>query len=216
MKVAVLGGGVAGLTAAHELSERGFDVVVLEARDIPGGKARSLPVPGSGAGGRKDLPGEHGFRFFPGFYQHLPDTLRRIPYGNNRQGVFDNLVSTQRELLGVPGGKPIIMVPQFPRSLAELKVLLATPVAMNQLNITDDDMEFFAGRLWRILTSCWERRVQEYERVGWWEFIGAAERSKAYQDCLGIGLTRTLVACKAEIGSTKTIGDIGVQLIFNM
>src|SRR5918996_5800840 len=81
MKVAILGGGVAGLTAAHELSERGFEVVVLEARDIPGGKARSLPVPGSGADGRKDLPAEHGFRFFPGFYQHLPDTMRRIPDG---------------------------------------------------------------------------------------------------------------------------------------
>ena len=81
MKVAVLGGGVAGLTAAHELSERGFDVVVLEARDIPGGKARSLPVPDSGTGDRKDLPAEHGFRFFPGFYQHLPDTMRRIPDG---------------------------------------------------------------------------------------------------------------------------------------
>ena len=45
-RVAILGGGVAGLTAAHELAERGFEVVVLEARDIPGGKARSLPVPG--------------------------------------------------------------------------------------------------------------------------------------------------------------------------
>src|ERR671916_696962 len=56
-RVAILGGGVAGLTAAHELAERGFEVVVLEARDIPGGKARSLPVPGSGTGGRKDLTG---------------------------------------------------------------------------------------------------------------------------------------------------------------
>ena len=32
--VAVLGGGVAGLTAAHELAERGFAVTVYEARDL--------------------------------------------------------------------------------------------------------------------------------------------------------------------------------------
>ena len=38
----VLGGGVAGLTAAHELAERGFRVVVLERRPSVGGKARSL------------------------------------------------------------------------------------------------------------------------------------------------------------------------------
>ena len=34
--VIVIGGGVAGMSAAHELAERGFDVVVLEARPIPG------------------------------------------------------------------------------------------------------------------------------------------------------------------------------------
>src|ERR687891_297022 len=101
MKVAILGGGVAGLTAAHELAERGFEVVVLEARDIPGGKARSLPVPGSGAGGRSDLPAEHGFRFFPGFYQHLPDTMRRIPDGGGT--VLDNLTGATRILLAQAG-----------------------------------------------------------------------------------------------------------------
>ena len=31
-KVIILGGGVAGMSAAHELIERGFEVVVLERR----------------------------------------------------------------------------------------------------------------------------------------------------------------------------------------
>jgi uncharacterized protein with NAD-binding domain and iron-sulfur cluster len=64
--VAVLGGGMAGLAVAHELAERGFDVTVYEPKAL-GGKARSIPVPGTSGGGRRDLPGEHGFRFFPGF-----------------------------------------------------------------------------------------------------------------------------------------------------
>ena len=51
-KVAVLGGGMAGLAAAHELAERGFSVTVYERRAL-GGKARSMPVPGTGkASGR--------------------------------------------------------------------------------------------------------------------------------------------------------------------
>jgi hypothetical protein len=91
-KVIVLGGGVAGLTAAHELVERGFNVEVYERQVQCGGKARSITKDGSGASGRRDLPGEHGFRFFPGFYQHIPDTMRRIPYGTNANGVLDNLV----------------------------------------------------------------------------------------------------------------------------
>ena len=37
-KVAVLGAGVAGLTAAHELADRGFEVHVYERREIPGGR----------------------------------------------------------------------------------------------------------------------------------------------------------------------------------
>ena len=40
--VYVLGGGVAGLSTAHELAERGFTVVVFEHHDICGGKARSM------------------------------------------------------------------------------------------------------------------------------------------------------------------------------
>src|SRR6476660_4046566 len=90
--VAILGGGVAGLSAAHELAERGFDVTVYERKSICGGKARSLSIEGTGVAGRKDLPGEHGFRFFPGFYRHLPDTMQRIPYEHG--SVADNLVTS--------------------------------------------------------------------------------------------------------------------------
>src|ERR1700723_2255918 len=61
--VAVLGGGVGGLSAAHELIERGFHVEVYESKPVMGGKARSIPVAGSGTGGRRDLPGEPGFRW---------------------------------------------------------------------------------------------------------------------------------------------------------
>src|SRR5215203_6883624 len=104
-RVIILGGGVGGMSAAHELAERDFDVTVYETRPIAGGKARSVSVPGSGTGGRRDLPGEHGFRFFPGFYRHLPDTMRRIPFAGNRDGVAGNLVAATRALLAQAGGR---------------------------------------------------------------------------------------------------------------
>ena len=91
-RVAVLGGGMAGLAAAHELVERGFQRRRLRAQGArrqgaqhPGGRA---PPPA----GASALPGEHGFRFFPGFYHHVPDSMRRIPFQGNANGVWDNLV----------------------------------------------------------------------------------------------------------------------------
>src|SRR5512133_2659078 len=117
-RVAVLGGGVAGLTAAHELAERGFEVTVYEARDRLGGKARSLPVPGSGSGGRADLPAEHGFRFFPGFYRHVPDTMKRIPGPRPGHHVFDELVAADRMMLARENGaNELITAAHAPASL---------------------------------------------------------------------------------------------------
>ncbi len=47
--VIVLGGGAAGLSAARTAADAGSSVVVLEARAQPGGRMRTLAVPGVGA-----------------------------------------------------------------------------------------------------------------------------------------------------------------------
>ena len=39
--VSVFGGGIAGLTVAHELIEKGFDVTIYEKDDSLGGMAKS-------------------------------------------------------------------------------------------------------------------------------------------------------------------------------
>src|SRR5215203_3728245 len=113
-RVIILGGGVGGMSAAHELAERNFEVTVYETRPIAGGKARSMGMPGSGTGGRRDLPGEHGFRFFPGFYRHLPDTMRRIPIAGQPDGVLANLVPARQVQIARAGGFEIVSPAHFP------------------------------------------------------------------------------------------------------
>jgi uncharacterized protein with NAD-binding domain and iron-sulfur cluster len=215
--VIVLGGGVAGLSAAHELAERDFEVTVYETRSTPGGKARSMPVPGSGTGQRRDLPGEHGFRFFPGFYRHLPDTMKRIPYRGRRGGVFANLVAASRVQIARAGGAEIVAPAHFPSSLRELDLAFRTLRAYaGDVGISPAEQLYFINRLLLLLTSCEKRRFAEYENQSWWDFAGAGSRSDAYGKFLADGLTRSLVAAKALEMSARTGGYILLQLLFDL
>jgi len=228
-KVIILGGGIGGMSAAHELIERGFDVEVFERKPIVGGKARSLPavrpfvgVPpfaragATESGSAAPLPGEHGFRFFPGFYKHVVDTMARIPYKGG--WVSENLVAAP-EVKIASFDRPSYLLPaEFPRNPADLKVDVFSVVAMlSGLGGVDmSDGMFFATKVWQFLTSCAERRLGEYERVNWWDFIEADTRSAAYQKYFGDGITRSLVAAKARRASARTIGDIFVQIVFSI
>jgi len=198
-RVIILGGGVGGMSAAHELAERDFDVTVYETRPIAGGKARSVSVPGSGTGGRRDLPGEHGFRFFPGFYRHLPDTMRRIPIEGRRDGVFGNLVSASEVQIARDGGSEIVSPAHFPASLRDLDLAFRTLFTYaTDVGIPVEEQFHFADRLLLLLTGCEERRFAEYENQSWWSFSGAESRSPHYRKFLADGLTRSLVAAKAR------------------
>jgi uncharacterized protein with NAD-binding domain and iron-sulfur cluster len=214
--VAVLGGGVGGLSAAHELAERGFDVTVYEARQEFGGKARSMPVPGSGTGGRADLPAEHGFRFFPGFYRHLPDTMGRIPHGGRTAA--DHLVAATRILLAQAGGRDeLVSAAHAPSSFEDLSVIVRFAWEFGTgAGIPPHELALFVERLLTLLTSCDERRYEQWENTSWWDYIGAEHRTAAFGKFLADGLTRTLVAARAREISARTGGLILCQLLFDL
>ncbi len=204
--VAVLGGGVGGLSAAQELAERDFDVAVYEANPRFGGKARSMPGPDRGVG--PPLPAEHGFRFFPGFYRHLTDTMARIPYGDGT--VTDNLVSATQMLSAVSDGEPRRLDIDTPTSLGEWRDSLESVFGDDQ--VPADETAFFVNRLLQVLTSCRARREDELESTTWWEFIEAERMSPAYRKLLGYGLTQSLVAMRPQVSSARTIARIYLQI----
>jgi uncharacterized protein with NAD-binding domain and iron-sulfur cluster len=219
-EVAVLGGGMAGLAAAHELIERGFKVTVYERKAL-GGKARSIPVPGTAAGGRRALPGEHGFRFFPGFYHHIPDSMRRTPFPGNPDGVWNNF----RDAMGTRSARAngradaqLFGAVPDPAEMGRpggLQRLLVEEV-LKQQGVPPHEAEYFANRVMVFLTSCDERRYGQWEHTSWWDYVGAASRSAEYQKVIARGLTRTLVAAKETVASTRTIGNMAEAFVMNI
>ncbi|UCZ91670.1 FAD-dependent oxidoreductase [Gordonia sp. WA4-43] len=218
--VAIFGGGMAGLSAAHELVERGFGVTVYEPSRL-GGKAYSHDVPGTARGGRLALPGEHGFRFFPGCYQHVPDTMERIPVGNSN--VRDrHLIDVESAVIAfddagyAPTTAPASIM-GFVKHANEIVTLDNLRNAfMSGLKFVVDvpppELAFFVTRELIIATSCTERRIGQWENQSWMQFVKSKGKSRAYQRYLVGALTRALVAAKPDTASARTIGQIGLAL----
>src|SRR5262249_6413348 len=136
-KVVILGGGVAGMSAAQELIERGFEVEVCERKTLAGGKARSLAAQGAATGRSlfsrespvvipsrgKPLPAEHGFRFFPGFYKHVIDTMARIPFRGG--SVADNLVQATEVEIASFDRSSYVLPATFPHSPSDLRAVVS-------------------------------------------------------------------------------------------
>jgi uncharacterized protein with NAD-binding domain and iron-sulfur cluster len=214
--VAVFGGGVAGLTAAHELAERGFRVTVYERKAL-GGKARSIPVQDTGRGGRRDLPAEHGFRAEFSFYQNLDDTMRRIPFAGNANGVYDNVGGVGHARLA-RAGAPDLTAPMETGGYAGY-----TPVHIWEslfaglrevTEIPPDQLAFFARQVAMYFTSCDERRYGQWEYVNWYDFLRAGEMSEEYRKQLAEGLTRNLAAAKPQDMSVNSTGIVGESFAY--
>ena len=211
-KVIVIGGGVGGLTTAHELAERGFEVHIYESRASWGGKARTQPVRGTGTGGRRDLPGEHGFRFYPRFYRHVIDTMARIPVPDAPGAGVDSRLRpcTECGVALIDGGT----WSRFHRRnlVRPYEILEAVEVLFQQLGLDGADAGLFGLKVLQYFASCDERRLGEYEHLSWWQYLGAdgySERCKTRAN----GIPRMLVAMDARNGNARTIGGTSMQLL---
>jgi uncharacterized protein with NAD-binding domain and iron-sulfur cluster len=213
-KVVVLGGGVAGLSAAHELVERGFTVEVYEKDPTLGGKAQSNTKVYAGGGPGLPLPGEHGFRFFPGFYQHLPDTMSRIPVGAST--VVNNLVTAKQTGIAQETKPLFIFLTYIPKTLQDWLLVLDDWYGRSELGLKPGEADFFVSCLVDFMSTCTKRRFAQLENIKWWDYVAAPSHSLQYQKLCAAGLTRSLVAMKAEVASTRTVGTILVQMMMSM
>lgn len=209
--VIVIGGGIGGLTVAHELAERGFSVDVYEARSDWGGKARSQMVPNTGTNGRRDLPGEHGFRFYPRFYRHVIDTMSRIPTATGH--VADRLRETSESAIALVDEATWF---RFARRKLDrpYEVIDALNLFFRELDFDPADIALFTAKFLQFFTSCEARRAGEYEHISWWQFLEGDLYSPEFQRQLR-AVPRTMVAMDPAVGSANTLGSISMQLVLD-
>ena len=193
-----------------------FVVDVYEKAGALGGKARSNSKPNSGVGGKKDLPGEHGFQFFPGFYQHVPDTMSRISFPGNPNGVLDNLVTAPQSAIAQEMKPLYTFLTHLPKKPADWEIVMQDWFGRSELGLKAGEPEYFIERLLNIMTMCEARRFAELENDAWWHYTNAANRSIAYQKLLATGLTRSLVAMRAEEANTRTVSSILIQMMMSL
>lgn len=190
------------------------------------------------------LPAEHGYRFFPSFYHHVFDTMRRIPlmerrtadtfklgagrdvhrrfskdvgpaldpYRPSSRTVFDNLRSVDLHAFGGGGRFPLRALPRSNmlsvRSLLELLDTIQEQAGVSARDITRGQL-----RTLKFLTACAQRREQ-YEHVTWWDFVGADQGSREFQDLL-VHWPQALVGLRAQDADARTFGTVLMQLLLD-
>ena len=180
------------------------------------------------------LTGEHGFRFFPSYYRHLRNTLRRVPTfeHDDRQipqlttresgeTVLDNLVNTPVQALAGAGTNPLL----YPRCPTTSVGAIAHQLKSVLLERGYDlrDIGQFIIRIVRYMSTGSKRRALELDRISWWQYLrGYDPLTGAYRFRYSDEFTRdlsesprVLAAFDAEWGDAHTNGNTFVQLLLN-
>jgi uncharacterized protein with NAD-binding domain and iron-sulfur cluster len=93
--VAIFGAGIAGLSAAHEFSQRGYQVSVYEANDTAGGFFRSARRE------EDNLPSEYSWHGLGPWYHNTFDLLQQIPFDKN-SSLYERILSRPMDYAVVP------------------------------------------------------------------------------------------------------------------
>lgn len=139
------------------------------------------------------------------------DPLLPPAYIETGKTVFDNLLpNSSHAIADEDNRRPYEMPRSELRSTAELMRQLR--YMMDKRGFTGADMTSFSLKMLQYLTSCPERREQQYEGITWWEFLEADKRSAQYQATLD-QWPQALVGLRSKEGDARSIGSVSVQLM---
>lgn len=186
--VTVVGAGVAGLTAAQALADRGFTVFVVESAPRDGGGSDMSQVRLGGVASsnsretsglfalesgrqrhtRRQLP-RLGFRQIPRHYRHVRDVLSAIPIDSGHQDgvgrtVLDSLRTVPANVLG-DQLRPFLLPEGTSAGIGEGSGAAANGMPSRK------DLLVYSCRLLRYMSTSSERRRAECEHISFAEYV---------------------------------------------
>lgn len=173
-----------------------------------------------------ELPGEHGFRFFPSFYRHVFDTMQRTPVTWRTRAdheypsgtTYDNLVATGALGIGVKADpanarrRSFIVERRMARSVEELRDFFDE--FRSNLDHSARDGAHMGAATLKYLTSCRERREGEYEHVSWSDFAELDRMTPLARRDLD-RMPAVIAALNGSQSDARSQGSISLQLIFD-
>lgn len=190
------------------------------------------------------VPGEHGYRFFPRFYNHVFDSMKRTPTYDQEGRVtfrttYDNLVPTVSQGVGYPetpasgGGtipkRTVVVRRDRPASFEDFRELQRDLYLETGLGFTDKDLARYQLEVFRYMTGCSARReawARDPKTSTWWDYIQAdgvvtlpdGSTEPRYSTPFKVHLKATslaLVAMDEKEIDSRTYGNISMQLLLD-
>lgn len=192
------------------------------------------------------LPGEHGYRFFPAFYRHLFDTMKRTPiyfeepvspeqrargaagdaFGTPRAATrlvpsgrtaYDNLVEAEYHSIEQDDHKISQALPRRrPPSAVGLYEIVTQ--AQKELGFSTADLVRSGVKMLQYLTAHPDRRAGQYEEMSWSQFIGVDIPGR-YSPTFDKALElwpQALIGLRPTECDARTAGNVTVQILLDM
>lgn len=159
MDIAIIGAGISGLTAAHELSNLNYKITIIERNEDVGGIARTYQNDK-----QKDCPIEYSWRAFGPYYQNIYNVMKNIPLG--KRTILDNLFKLDDTMDKTECNKTEI---PYGHSY-EIEML---------------DYFRFIPEFIKYIYSCRERNIKNYSHVNYRKYLEKNKYSKLGIDKLG-------------------------------
>lgn len=175
-KILIFGGGISGLTVAHECIHRGFEVHVYEKKSHFGGKAFGLKQ-------EEGLHIEHSIRTYGANYHHLFQTLRSIPYGPGNS-VFDNLTALPgvRMTSQQNPSRNLLLPTAF--AVPKIRKLLVLLALLRRWQISLGESLQFIRLAMDYATKCEARKALVYAGKSFGDYVGLGTYSPQFQQFL--------------------------------